>query len=504
MDYFLFIWSVSTYVEKRMKEDISYDELEKEIGFSYRHIREVFKDCTKVSLARYIVSRRISNAAFEIVHTNRDLIHIAGEYGFDGYDAFTRAFKRETGVTPSEFRKGKFLVGRARLVAGAYAPFILKENNQLLQSLKTEVDVCMKNVVKTSDSCILYGVPKVEYTYEECTPFPSCLKACLNYMGQKIDYAYLMAASGAAFRLRWNTKCWDGGNVDIQCIYENRLEAFIRSFKAAGRSYKLLERENSDKEAFKAFIKAEIDEGRPVIALGIIGPPEACIVTGYTDSGNTLLGWNFFQTNPEFAGDSSIHETGYFICNNWWENKNTCMLMSIGEEIVSSTSLKDLLSNAIQVLSKEQILHKVAYTNETQEYAGGKAAYTTWAKAIGNDSEFPENAILPLLFERIMCQNDAQVMVGEGRSYAACFMEWIGNTNAQVSEYCTQAAKHFRLAAECAFKMNEPKGGFEQNEATTRKFAKSSVRRQIVPLILEAGQNDEKACELIVKIVEML
>lgn len=52
---------------------------------------------------------------------------------------------------------------------------------------------------------------------------------------------------------------------------------------------------DSDKKAeFIDFIKKQIDKGYPCIALGIIGPPEACILTGYKDNGNILLRWNFF------------------------------------------------------------------------------------------------------------------------------------------------------------------------------------------------------------------
>ena len=55
-----------------------------------------------------------------------------------------------------------------------------------------------------------------------------------------------------------------------------------------------------EKSEFISFIKAKIDSGFPCIALGIIGPPEACIITGYRNNGDVLLGWNFFQDNPEY------------------------------------------------------------------------------------------------------------------------------------------------------------------------------------------------------------
>jgi AraC-like DNA-binding protein len=504
VDYFLFIWSVVTFVEKRLKTNIVYDELEAATGFSYRHIRETFRECTKTSLAKYILSRRVANAAFEVVHTDRNIIDIAGEFCFESYDTFTRAFKRETGITPIDFRKGKYLVGRRRLVSGAYAPAIMRDSSK--QLLSTEItEVCnMKDTVKTEKSCILFGVPKVQYCYEECTPFPSCLRSCLNYMGQNIDYAYVMAASGASFRLRWNTGFWDGGNVDIMNIFDDKFEPFKRSFKAAGRKYTILQRGGSNKATFISFIKKEIDEGRPVIALGIIGPPEACIISGYDNNGETLLGWSFFQNNPEFTKDTEIHETGYFICHSWWENPNTTAVISIGEEQQELVSHKELLINAIDIMTKTKVSFKNSYTNETQEYAGGQAAYDAWAVAVGNDKEFPKNAILPILFERLMCQGDAQVMVGEGRSYAAYFVEWIGKNHEIAAEECNRAANYFRAAAQCAFKMNEVKGGFQQDETTTKNFAQPEVRKAIVSLILEAKENESKACELLKAVVNKL
>lgn len=505
MDYTYFIWSVVTFIEKRLKICVSYEELEMATGFSYRHMRETFKECTKTSLGKYILSRKIANAAFDMVHSDRNISDIASEYGFDSYDTFTRAFKRETGMTPLDYRKSGYKVGRRPLVMGVYAPVILRDSKNQLISYKIP-SICneLKDAIKTDKSCILYGVPKVLYCKEELTPFPSCLKACLNYMGQNINYTYLMAASGAAFRLRWNTGFWDGGNVDIMCIYEDKFEVFKRCFKAAGREYNIIQRKEVSKEIFISFIKKEINAGRPVIALGIIGPPEACLITGYENEGQRLLGWNFFQNNLEFNKDVQIHETGYFICDNWWENPSTIALMSVGEDLHELISQKDILINAIEIMTKSKINKINHYDYDFQEYAGGQEAYDAWAQAIGNDKEFSKNNILPILCERIMCEQDAEVMVGEGRNYAACFLDWVGKTNKNIQPECSKAAGYFRTAVKCTYRMNELRGGSELNETTIRKFADSETRKQIMSLIIKAKQNERKACQLLKSIISKL
>lgn len=505
MDYSFFTWSTASFIETRLKEPIEYTDLEKAVGFSYRHIRETFKECTGISLARYILLRRLANSAFEIVHTDKSLTEIAAEYMFDSYDTFTRAFKRVINYLPSDVRSGtcKLRVGRQRILMGMFGPMFMAKGEDYLQPQLLEDKDRMNKIERTNHSCILYGVPRVAYTFEECTPFCAAVKACLNYMGQQINYAYIMAVSGAAFRLRWNTDGWDGGNVDIRNIYEEPYEAFHRVFQAAGRSYRLLKREETDKDGFIRFIKAEIDEGRPVIAFGIIGPPEACLITGYRDNGASLLGWNCFQDNHEFARGVSIDDSGYFVTNSWWENECSIALISVGEQQQELSSVKEILNNALDILTRPKITYRDV-NGKSITYAGGQAAYDFWAKAIGDDREFPKDGVLPILFERIMCQNDAQVMVGEGRSYAAVFIEWVGKEHSSVEKLCNQAAEYFRKAAECTFRMNEVKGGFEQDETTTRKFAEPEVRSKIVPLILKAKEYEAKAGELIQEIVKQL
>lgn len=518
MDYSNFIWSTASFIETRLREPIVYSELEETVGFTYRHIRETFKEHTGVTLSRYILIRRIANSAFDIVHTTKSLTEIASDYMFESYDTFTRAFKRYTNHLPSDFRNHLMLakVGRKRILVGMYGPVIIniegisnsKKKNCLSVSpcepQLSEGKDSMNQIEKTKDSCILYGVPKVSYSIEGATPFCVSLRACLNYMGQQIDYDYIMAASGAAFRLRWNTACWDGGNVDIANIYEDRYEAYRRAFEATGRSVTILKRENSNKKEFIRFIKSEIDEGRPVIALGIIGPPEACLITGYRNEGATLLGWNCFQENQEFAKNVSTDATGYYITDSWWENECTEAVMSVGEKQEQLRSYKEILTSALELLTKQSITYYGKEHKVTAEYAGGQLAYEFWAKCVADDKEFPKNAILPILFERVVCQIDAQDMVGEGRNCAAGFLEQIGKDNESIAELCKQAANYFRKAAECAFKMNECKGGFLQDETVIRKFVEPETRKQIVQLINQAKVYESKAGELLQIIIAKL
>jgi AraC-like DNA-binding protein len=500
LDYTIETCTIITFIEQRIKQKLDFSELEKTLNFSYRHIREIFRKKTNITLSHYITARKIANCALEIVSTPKSLTSIACEYGFDSYDTFTRAFRRETGIRPSEFKKSGFVCGRKHICMGVYAPFIFNPGSSktVLPILPEEDN--MNETLKTQDSCILYGVPKVYYGRNfngdmQGTPFPMCLQAVLDYMGQNVHYSYIMAASGASFRLRWNTKGWDLGAVDIRNIYDDPYMPFELAFRAVGRKYKILRKDTSTREEFTSLVKSQIDEGRPVIALGVVGPPEASIITGYRNNGETVLGWSLFQNNMEFAKNTAFDESGYFICSNWWEN--TEAVMAIGEEIGAAMPIKELLEKAHYLLATEIIN---AGNGTYGPYYGGQKAYSAWADALNDDGNFPKNIQLSSLFERCMCFGDAAMMIGEGRSYASGYISWVGDQYPEVSKECRQCANEFKAAAGCVTKMQNLLGGFG-GEEVLRKFGDKEYRTKIASLFKEAQLHEAKASELLEAVI---
>lgn len=130
MDYSITIWSIVVFIENRLQGKISYDELETACGFSMAYIREVFVKQTGMPLSKYILNRKIANAAFDILHSNQNILEIAVKYGFGNPDTFTRAFKRIVGLTPGEFRKRLPPVGRIKLCAGVYGVGLLNTREE--------------------------------------------------------------------------------------------------------------------------------------------------------------------------------------------------------------------------------------------------------------------------------------------------------------------------------------------------------------------------------------
>jgi hypothetical protein len=228
------------------------------------------------------------------------------------------------------------------------------------------------------------------------------------------------------------------------------------------------------------------------------------LITGYHDNGNQLLGWNCFQDNQEFAKNVTQDESGYFVTDGWWENECTVALIAVGERQEALASHKEILTNALQILTKEKVVFYDQDNRSIVEYAGGQRAYEYWARRIGDDKEFPNGAILPLLYERLVCQNDAITMLAEGRFYAAAYLEQVGKEATLVEKECKRAAEYLRRAAELGLKMGEVVGGLIQDEERTRNFARPEIRKELVALINKAAGYETEATQVISEITEKL
>ncbi len=341
-------------------------------------------------------------------------------------------------------------------------------------------------------SAILYGVPKVGYgTYGGCTPFPICLKACANYLGDDLAYDEAMVLSAAAFRLTWDVTSWNGGNVDICFAFDECARSYETGLRALGREFAFLRRsEKTTKDELKSFIREQIDQGFPVVALGIIGPPEACLVTGYRDNGNTLLGWNFFQDNPEFRGKARIDESGFFVTDVWWENRDSVGLMSIGEKSVPPLEFGEIIANAVTVLSGR----------EKGNYAKGILAYDAWEKAISDDAQFPPGAILPLLAERVMCHGDALDCLSDGRGGAWKYFKRLADAGHGAKNELDTLVTCFQGVAKAVHGMYELLGGWQRDEKAMRALGTPEVRTRTCALIEEAKAADERALDVLIKL----
>lgn len=469
--------AVVSYIETHIDEDLDIKVLAKIAGYDEDYFRRIFKNNTGQSIAQYVRTRRLSNAAFTLKNTEQSISDIALNNGFSSHDSFLRAFRLMIGKTPTEFRTSNALVRGVVIVPGMIAPAIVQKEND---------DMITKNT--SDDGVVLYGVPKISYFNDppELTPFISSLRACLTYSGQSISYARLLTGSGAAFRLMWNKEMWDGGNVDILVCRPDPMEPINLAFVAAGRSGKFLEKKDGNKDEIISLIRDEIDNGRPVIGFGIIGPPEACVITGYLDDGDALLGWNFFQDFPEWKGSFDLDPCGYFIRRGWYEYSETIGVMAVGDAgpLPDEMSfLKDTLRLGLEMMESYSVKH----------HAGGQSAFDEWEHALLDETRFPKDAPIPLLMEPLMCQVDAFTMISEGRAYAGRFFAGSADDFPEFRCDLLDLAEIFQNEHKKAWQMPQYHVSLGMGEAQAKALALRENREAIAELIRECKDLDRQA-----------
>lgn len=98
------IQRVIDYIESHLKDELDNKLLAKIAGYSEFHFLRLFREAVRLTPADYIRKRRISEIVRRIGTESRPISDIAFEYGFNSKENFTRAFKNEHKILPTEFR----------------------------------------------------------------------------------------------------------------------------------------------------------------------------------------------------------------------------------------------------------------------------------------------------------------------------------------------------------------------------------------------------------------
>jgi AraC-like DNA-binding protein len=93
------------YLQDSYHEPLSLDTLAAETGFSTSYLSRYFKEKTGMCLFEYINRLRVKRACFLLKHTDKKIIEIAYDVGYNNVSFFNRYFKKTMGTSPVEYRK---------------------------------------------------------------------------------------------------------------------------------------------------------------------------------------------------------------------------------------------------------------------------------------------------------------------------------------------------------------------------------------------------------------
>ena len=92
------------YIMANYKKDISLDDVSKEVDISPYYFSKIFKEATGENFIEYLTNIRIEKAKELLNDTDMSMKEICVEVGYSNPNYFSRIFKKNVGVSPTEYK----------------------------------------------------------------------------------------------------------------------------------------------------------------------------------------------------------------------------------------------------------------------------------------------------------------------------------------------------------------------------------------------------------------
>jgi AraC family multidrug resistance transcriptional activator len=97
------------WIEDNLRAKTHLPEMAISVGYSECYCSAQFRQHVGFSFQEYVNRRKLSCAAAQLVETDRTVLAIALDFGFSSHEAFTRAFKKRYGYSPSQCRRDRLV-----------------------------------------------------------------------------------------------------------------------------------------------------------------------------------------------------------------------------------------------------------------------------------------------------------------------------------------------------------------------------------------------------------
>lgn len=128
------------YIEEHIQDPITLSDLARAAGYSQWHAARVFKELTGKAPFEYVRALRLTKAALLLRDEQPRIVDVAFDFVFASHEGFTRAFSRQFGMSPVDYRRNPkqirlFMPDRAR--------------DRYLKLQKGEIEMATDEVAKT-------------------------------------------------------------------------------------------------------------------------------------------------------------------------------------------------------------------------------------------------------------------------------------------------------------------------------------------------------------------
>lgn len=98
---------VLLHIQRNLDRQLDLEELATVACFSPFHFHRIFRGMVGESVMEYVRRLRLEQAAQKLRFSDRPVIDVALDSGYESHEAFTRAFSARFGLAPSSYRKAR-------------------------------------------------------------------------------------------------------------------------------------------------------------------------------------------------------------------------------------------------------------------------------------------------------------------------------------------------------------------------------------------------------------
>lgn len=102
------IYEIQKYLNQNYMKNTTLDEISSTYSISISHLEHSFRKVTGLSIKRYILLTRISNAKKRLCSSDDSISQISEKTGFYDSNYFIKQFKKVENITPLQYRKKFF------------------------------------------------------------------------------------------------------------------------------------------------------------------------------------------------------------------------------------------------------------------------------------------------------------------------------------------------------------------------------------------------------------
>lgn len=96
---------IKSWIDQHFTSNISLDDVSENLHISKYYMSRIFKEVTGYTVMQYLMSRRMNQAKYLLeIYPNKSITDVGLESGFESSSHFSRLFRKQVNMTPSEYR----------------------------------------------------------------------------------------------------------------------------------------------------------------------------------------------------------------------------------------------------------------------------------------------------------------------------------------------------------------------------------------------------------------